>query len=109
MQIDIRSTNVPLSDALASFITSRISATLSRFTSGVRAVDVTLCDLNGPKGGNDMRCHVEVSLHNDDPVLIEERGDDLYAAIARAAQRAKSAVLRRVDATKPHKVRFRAA
>ncbi|MFM9957244.1 MAG: HPF/RaiA family ribosome-associated protein [Phycisphaerales bacterium] len=109
MNIDIRTTNVPLTDALSSFITSRLSATLSRFNSGVRNIDVTVCDLNGPKGGNDMRCHVEVSLRNDDPVLIEERGDDLYAAIARAAQRAKNAVLRRVDAAKPHKMRFRAA
>jgi ribosomal subunit interface protein len=109
MQIDVRATNLPLSDAVATFVASRLGATLKRFSGTVRAVGVTLSDLNGPKGGLDMRCHIAVNLHNATPVVIEEHADDLYAAIARAAQRARTAVLRRVDAHKPHKMRFRPA
>jgi putative sigma-54 modulation protein len=109
MQIDIRSTNLPLSDAVHGYVASRVEATLTRFTSAVRSVTVTLSDLNGPKGGCDMRCHMEINMQTAPSVVIEERADDLYATVSSAAQRAKAAVLRRVDSSKPHNMRFNSA
>jgi len=51
-------------------------------------VVVRLGDCNGPRGGADKFCKIQVLLEHAPPVLIEDTGADLYAVIDRAAERA---------------------
>ena len=55
-----------------------------------------LSDINGPRGGADKCCHIQVVLPHLPDVVIEDIEMDLYAAIDRAADRAGRTVGRRL-------------
>ena len=57
---------------------------------------VRLSDINGPRGGEDKCCHIQVALAHLPDVVIEDTEADLYAAIDRAADRAAHTVGRRL-------------
>ena len=86
----------PLTDAIENRVRERLWFTLSRITQRVRRVLVTLSDLNGPRGGIDKRCLIEVRLNARRKIIIEDVQPDLYTAIDRATGRAARTVMRRL-------------
>ena len=56
-----------------------------------------LSDINGPRGGRDKRCRIQVPFAGKPNVVIEDTESDLYVAIDRAAERAERAVVRRLE------------
>ena len=56
-----------------------------------------LSDINGPRGGRDKRCRIQVPFPGTRNVVIEDTEADLYVAIDRAAERAERAVVRRLE------------
>ena len=56
--------------------------------------------LNGAKGGIDKGCHMEAHLAGHEPVNVEERHEDLRAAIDVAVQRLEEAVHRHLQRTR---------
>jgi putative sigma-54 modulation protein len=62
----------------------------------VRKVSIRLSDLNGPRGGEDKRCSIQVAVPGAADVLIEDTEPDLYVAIDRAADRAGRTLARQV-------------
>ena len=96
MQIDIQARNFSLTDALRNFTVRRLRLALSARSEQIQWVNVRLSDINGPRGGADKRCHVQVVLAHLPDVIIEDIETDLYAAIDRATERAGSAVGRRL-------------
>jgi ribosome-associated translation inhibitor RaiA len=97
MQIDIRPSNLALQPEHAERIARRASFALSRLSSRIRRVEVRLADVNGPRGGIDKRCRVLLHLDRGDPMLVEEKGSDLFALIDRAMERVSRAVHKRVS------------
>jgi putative sigma-54 modulation protein len=98
MRITIRNANA-LSPSLADLARHRLEFALGRFGARVRSLTVRLLDLNGPKGGVDKQCLVEVVLNPSSRlVLIEDTDADAAVAISRAADRAGRAVARAVHA-----------
>lgn len=53
-----------------------------------------LGDLNGPKGGRDKHCVLEVRARSLRPIVVREQHADLYAAIDRAAVRMDASLTR---------------
>lgn len=96
MKIGIQCRGFSLTGAIAGRIHKRLACLLGRGIRGLRRVDVTLSDLNGPRGGIDKRCLIKVSIDGLRPVIIEDVESDLYMAIDRAAGRASRTVVRRV-------------
>ena len=96
MKIGIQCRGFSLTSALAGRVRKRLDFLLGRRFNRLRRVDVTLSDLNGPRGGVDKRCLVKVSIDGLRPVVIEDIQSDLYMAIDRAAGRASRTVLRRM-------------
>jgi len=96
MKIGIQCRGFSLTGAIAGRIHKRLACLLGRGIIGLRRVDVTLSDLNGPRGGIDKRCLIKVSIDGLRPVIIEDVESDLYMAIDRAAGRASRTVVRRV-------------
>ena len=96
MKIGIQCRGFSLTSALAGRVRKRLDFLLGRRFNRLRRVDVTLSDLNGPRGGVDKRCLVKVSIDGLRPVVIEDIQSDLYMAIDRAAGRASGTVLRRM-------------
>ena len=96
MKIGIQCRGFSLTSALAGRVRKRLDFLLGRRFNRLRRVDVTLSDLNGPRGGVDKRCLVKVSIDGLRPVVIEDIQSDLYMAIDRAAWRTSRTVLRRM-------------
>jgi putative sigma-54 modulation protein len=108
MQIDIQSRKFSLTRALRDHVERRM-----RFISGdrydnIRRVLVRLSDTNGPRGGKDKRCLIQLKLSGQPDVVIEDTRSNLYAAIDRATARVGQAVARRLTRQK-HKKRGRSA
>jgi ribosome hibernation promoting factor len=73
-----------------------LASALGRFTRRVRTIRVSLEDVNGPRGGVDMRCRIEVNLRPRGSITVSALATDEYAATAAAAARARELVDRRV-------------
>ena len=97
MKIQIQSFAFPLTAAVLDHAERRLRFALTRISDRIRRVDVRLGDKDGPRGGEDKFCRIQVFLENAPPVLIEDRGGDVYAAIDRAAERAGRNVAKRLD------------
>ncbi|MGB5259488.1 MAG: HPF/RaiA family ribosome-associated protein [Gammaproteobacteria bacterium] len=97
MQIAIQARGFSLTDTLENHVSNRLGFTFSRASSRVRRVYVRLSDLNGPRGGVDKRCLIEVRLDGLPAVVVEDVQPDMYTAVDRAAGRAARTVMRRLS------------
>ena len=96
MQIDIQALSFPLTDGLRSHIRRRLAFALSARDEHIHRVTVRVADINGPKGGRDMCCHIQVSLNRLPDVVVKDTEADLYTAIDRAADRVGRTVTRQL-------------
>ena len=97
MRIDIKGLGFPLTAALLDHTERRLHFALTRTSDRIRRVVVRLGDTNGPRGGEDKFCKIQVHLEHAPLVLIEDAGTDLYAVIDRVAERAGRNVARCLD------------
>ena len=95
MQIVIQARNFSLTRAMRMYIEQRLGFALGRCYRHVNRILVRLSDINGPRGGNDKRCHLEVILPGQ-AVVVEDTEADLYVAINRASSRASRTVMRQL-------------
>jgi putative sigma-54 modulation protein len=96
MQIDIQARNFQLTNAMRGHVIRRLGFALSTKDAHIQRVKVRLSDINGPRGGEDKCCHIQVIIPHLPDVVIEDTEEDLYVAIDRAADRAGRTVARRV-------------
>lgn len=96
MNIDIQARNFPLTHAMSGHVKRRLGFALSSRYEHIERILVRLSDINGPRGGNDKCCHIQVILPQLADVVIEDTESNLYVAIDRAADRASRTVARRL-------------
>lgn len=97
MQIDIQARSFTLTDALRTHAERRMRLALTCCDDHIQRVVVRLSDINGPHGGVDKRCHLQVVLKGLPDVVIEDTEADLYIAIDRATDRAGRTVVRKLN------------
>lgn len=97
MRMSIQANGFALTPALKNYIEQRLKTALGWAGASMRTLRVSLSDINGPRGGRDKRCKIEVQITGGKDVLIEDTEADLYHAIDRAAERADRAVVRRIE------------
>jgi putative sigma-54 modulation protein len=91
MHVDIRWKGVAKSQSLAEHVQNRLRFALRGFQEKVRTVTVRFEDTNGPRGGIDKRCSVE--LTGAFGILVAEAlASNFYAAADMALSRAERAV-----------------
>ena len=73
-----------------------LTSALGRFTRRVRTIRVWLEDVNGPRGGVDICCRLEVHFHPRGRITVSALATDEFAAAAEAAARARELVDRRI-------------
>jgi len=100
MQISIVDRNVDLTAKQKELVDRQIEYSFDRFETQIRAVEVVLNDVNGPKGGSDIQCRVRLMLHSKGEVLVEGREVSAEAAVSSVIDRASIAVGRRVERLK---------
>jgi ribosomal subunit interface protein len=97
MEIDIQAHNLPLTRDMREHIKRRLGFSLSTRYERIRRILVRVSDINGPRGGNDKRCLIQVVLPRQADVVIEDTESSLYAAIDRAVARVSRTVMRRLE------------
>lgn len=97
MNIQIRAIGIPATEAISAHIERRLAFALSRFSTQLDRVLVRFSDLNGPKGGNDKVCQVDLEVRGLGPASVEARDADLYAAVDLAAAKAGRRVAHLLD------------
>jgi putative sigma-54 modulation protein len=97
MQIDIKARDFSLTKALRNHAERRLRFALSCCDDHIQRLVIRLSDINGPRGGIDKRCHLQVVLTELPDVVVEDTEADLYVAIDRAADRARRTLLRKID------------
>jgi ribosome-associated translation inhibitor RaiA len=100
MQIDIQARDFPLTDALRSHAERRLRVVLTCCDEHIQRVVMRLSDINGPRGGADKRCHLQVVLAGLPNMVIEDTEANLYVAINRAADRAGRTLVRKIGRQK---------
>src|SRR6476469_1726280 len=73
-----------------------LTSALGRFEHRVRSVRVWLEDVNGPRGGVDNHCRINIDLYPRGVISVSASASDELAAAAKAANRAREVVDRRV-------------
>lgn len=102
MQFDIQARGFTLTDGIRDYATNRLQFVLERNDSFVIRTNVRLADINGPRGGIDKRCQIELAVAGQNNILIEDTKADLYVAIDHASERCMRTLARRVERSKQH-------
>jgi len=96
MRIEIHTGNFDLTESLREHVERRIQFTLSWSQHRLQKVMVRLDDINGPKGGADKSCRIQIPVVGAKTIVIEEIQSNLYMAIDRAIERAGRALSRQL-------------
>jgi ribosomal subunit interface protein len=96
MNLQIHTQAFDLTEGLRQHVERRLAYALNHGRDAVSRIVVRLSDLNGPRGGIDKRCGIEVRLKQAAPLVIEDVQADLYVAIDRAAERVGHSLDRRL-------------
>jgi hypothetical protein len=60
----------------------------------IRRVGVHIADVNGPRGGEDKSCCIEIHLKRAASVIVRDRGASLFGVVGRAVARVHQAMPR---------------
>jgi len=97
VRVLVRQHKIELTEDVRTRADQSLRFALGRFSPRIERVILRLTDLNGPRGGVDERCRIEVRLRPSGGLLVEDGDSSPSAAINRAADRAARAVRRRLD------------
>ena len=87
MNIQIHASDFPLTDGLREHIAWRVAYATSHGRDAVSRIIVHLSDINGPRGGVDKRCGIELRVKGTQSLIVVDVQTDLYVAIDRAFER----------------------
>jgi ribosome-associated translation inhibitor RaiA len=93
----------PLGEGFRHLIEARLSATLRGLDSRLGRVVVRFEDLNGPKGGEDTACRIQIALNGHSVLVVEARAEGEEHAFRLAVPKLTAALNRQLDRrrTKP--------
>lgn len=96
MNVQIHASDFTLTDGLREHISWRVAYATTHGRDVISRIVVHLSDINGPRGGVDKRCGVELRLKGLEPLIVEDVQADLYVAIDRAFERIERSMHRRL-------------
>lgn len=104
MEVVIQSHH-PDAQALRLQVEARVRFATQRMTQFVSRAVVRLRDLNGPRGGVDKQCQIQLSTAHGGVLVVSSRGGDWRATLDEALARATHALTRRLGARKSRSAR----
>ncbi len=108
MLVEIRSRQGPLNASLEDQLVRRLRFALARFGGRIRHISATLEDINGPRGGEDQLCRIQVSLVPSGSIMAEATDAEVASAVGRAAERVARRVRDALDRTRTMRMRTHA-
>ena len=102
MQINIQARDFKLTEAIRDYVIRRLRFAFSVRDDHINSIKVRLSDINGPRGGADKRCKIQISLPHFVDIVIKDTQTDLYVAIDRAVDRARRTLDRKLARRRNH-------
>lgn len=96
MKLTIRTRHLLLAPETHEDIRRRIDLAFARIRPWIRDIDITLADINGPKGGADKQCRLRIRGRGVTGIVVEQLGVDPLVTVLSAAERAEQVVLRKL-------------
>lgn len=109
MRIYLRAVNLPMDRETRRRVEGRLQAGLGRLADRIQRIGVRIVDQNGPRGGEDIACLVEVHLRSAGRLFVEATDSELLSAVNRAADKAAAAVVRTLERRRESRRRTRSA
>ena len=112
MNVNVQAHHVTLPSNAGARLAERARIVLARFRDGITRLDMTLKDVNGPRGGKDKVCVVRAEMADGRQIIVIDRNTHLRRAIGRSLQRAKAMIANhiarqhRVKRTRLHRQRM---
>jgi len=97
MDVQILDRNIGITAAQQEHVDRCLQYAFGRFSAQIRSIEVSLTDVNGPKGGDDLQCRMKVVLQGKGDLLVEGKGVSVEVVVSETADRAALAVSRRFD------------
>ena len=97
MRIEIRGKDIELDKTMKDYIEHRLQSGLDRFSARIARVTVQILDINGPHGGPDKSCRIEIRLHPRGRIFVKDTDAHFHAAVDRAVDCAACAVGREIE------------
>jgi ribosome-associated translation inhibitor RaiA len=94
--------NIASDDQIHGQVEELVSGSLGRFGERVTRVEVHLSDVNGQKGGRDIRCVMEARLAGFPPVAVDDQAETIQAAVHGAVGKLERVLDTRVERTRGH-------
>lgn len=83
--------------ALKDVVNTRVRTTTLRLSRLLQRAVVRFKDLNGPKGGIDKQCLIQLSTSDGGLLVVSSRGNDWRATLEMALSRANRSLSRRLE------------
>lgn len=94
MAFEIRGQQVAIHPTLRDRIEEIVRNALARFVSRIRRISVSFWDINGPRGGVDKRCRIDVAMTNGQLLSVEDYDVELVPAAGKAVARMRRTIVR---------------
>lgn len=94
MKIDIQAKQLKLGQTFKQNVKVKIRRLFQHNSEEVNRIDITLADVNGPKGGEDKVCKVNVSVGGGKNILVSAREASAYKAVTLAVKKASATLSR---------------
>lgn len=105
MQIQIHCDDFDLSEGMRDHLVKRLAYSLNHGREMIAGVVVRLSDVDGPRGGIDKCCGIEVRLKGRSAIAVDDTQASLCVAIDRAAERTGRTLDRRLARRPLHAAR----
>jgi putative sigma-54 modulation protein len=99
MLVYIQTRHFDLTPELSDYVESKIRLMLGRYKNKIMTVNVSLSDINDPRGGEDKCCKIIIKPENIPSIVVKETASDIYDAVNRCSHRAKRIVNRNLILT----------
>ena len=104
-QIRYHGQNIAMTPTLIAHAESALGYAFDRFLHIVRDADLTLIDVNGPKGGVDKECRILIHLYPRGLIVVRSQSSDEYAAIRGSCDKARFSISKRIAKFKKRRIR----
>lgn len=94
----------PQAHALRDLVNSRVRFATQRLARFVSRAVIRFTDLNGPRGGVDKQCQIQLNTANGGVLVVSSRGTDWRTTLEDTLARATQVLGRRFNAQKPRAV-----
>lgn len=90
MKIDIQAKQLKLGQTFKQNVKVKIRRLFQHNSEDVNRINITVADINGPKGGDDKVCKVNVSVGGGKNILVSARDSSAYKAVTQAIRKASA-------------------